>query len=118
LLDHGFCRRSSDSDLYIYRTNTTLIIIALYVDDILLTSSSTELIFSTKDFLEQTFEMSDIGDGTVALYLKAECIQVPDRIYISQRGYCKQILETFGMLDAHASSTPMVKRPRLLSNMQ
>jgi hypothetical protein len=88
------------------------------VDDILLIGSSIDFIFSTKDLLEQTFEMSDIGDGTVALYLKAECVQVPKGIFMLQRGYCKQILETFGMLDAHAVCTPMVERPRLLTNMQ
>jgi hypothetical protein len=92
--------------------------LALYVDDILITGSSSSLIFSTKALLEATFEMSEIGDGTVALYLKAECIHVANGIFMSQRGYCHQILETFGMLDAHAVSTPMVERPRLLSNMQ
>jgi hypothetical protein len=88
------------------------------VDDILLTGSCSDLIFSTKNLLEATFEMSDIGDGTVALYLKAECVQVPAGIFMSQRGYYKQILETFGLLDTHDVSTPMVERPHLLSNMQ
>jgi hypothetical protein len=95
-----------------------IIILALYVDDMLLTGSSTALIMSTKKLLEENFEMSDIGDGTVAMYLKAECINLPTGIFMTQRGYCRQILELFSMLDAHAVSTPMVERPRLLTDMQ
>jgi hypothetical protein len=66
-----------------------IVIIALYIDDMLFTSSSTNLIISTKCLLETNFEMSDIGDGTIVLYLKAECIHVPQGIFMPQRGYYK-----------------------------
>jgi hypothetical protein len=114
----GFERGIGDTNLYRHSTETTIILIALYVDDILLTGSSTSAITTVKDRLESSFEMSELSDGTIVLYLKAELVQVPSGIFMTQRGYCCQILETFGLFTAHPVSTPMVDKPRLLSNMQ
>jgi hypothetical protein len=118
LLLQNFHRGDGDSNLYIFQKTGHVIIIALYVDDLLITGSSLDLILSIKRQLETTFEMSDMGDGTVALYLKAECVQVPKGIFMTQRGYCKQILETFGMSHTHPVTTPMLARPKLFTNMQ
>jgi hypothetical protein len=118
LTAHGFERGDGDSNLYWLVVNSDVVLLALYIDDILLTGSSSDLILSIKCQLEIHFEMSDMGDGTVALYLKVELVQVPSGIFMTQRGYCKKILETFNMLDAHGVSTPMVDRPHLLTDMQ
>jgi hypothetical protein len=37
---------------------------------------------------------------------------------MTQRGYCKQILETFGMSHTHPVTTPMLAQPKLFTNMQ
>jgi hypothetical protein len=114
----GFECGTGDTNLYRHSTETAIILIALYVDDILLTRSSASAITMVKDCLESSFEMSKLSDGTIALYLKTELVQVPSGIFMIQRGYCCQILETFGLFTAHPVSTPMVDRPCLLSNMQ
>lgn len=59
-----------------------------------------------------------MSDGSVTLYLKAELLQVSSGVFITQRGYCKQVLETFDLLNSNPISTPMEERPRLISNMQ
>ena len=79
------------------------------MDVIFLTSTSIDLILAIKRLLKTTFEMSEIGDRIVALYLQAECVHVPQGIFMSQRGYCQQILELFGMQDTHLVSTPMIE---------
>ena len=117
-IEHNFNHGNGDTNLYIHTEGDQTVILALYVDDILLTGSSIELILSTKSVLETTFEMSEIGDGTIALYLQVECICIPQGIFMSQRGYCRQILEQFGMMNVHQVATPMIEYPRLVSNMQ
>ena len=115
LIQQGFTRGTCDSNLYIYCLGHDIVLLALYVDDILLTGSSSQLCSSTKPLLETNFEMSD---GLVTLYLKAELLQVLSGVFIPQKGYCKQVLETFGLLNSNPISTPMAERPRLISNMQ
>jgi hypothetical protein len=85
----GFERGCGDTNLYRQSSTTAIILIALYVDDILLTRSSVLAITSVKDRLETSFEMSEFSDGTIALYLQAELAQVPSGIFITQRGYCR-----------------------------
>jgi hypothetical protein len=114
----GFERGVGDTNLYRQSSTTATLLLALYVDDILLTGSSISQIMSVKAHLESSFEMSELGDGIFALYLKAKLAQVPSGIFMTQRGYCRQILETFGLFAAHPVSTPMVDKPRLISNMQ
>jgi hypothetical protein len=118
LVLQNFHRGVGDSNLYILQQLQDLIIIALYVDDLLLIGSSVDSILSVKQKLETTFEMSDIGDGTMALYLKAEIIEVPKGIFMTQWGYCKQILETFGMTQTTPVTTPMLAKPKLFTNME
>lgn len=57
--------------------------------------------------------MSELENEDVTLYLKAECVQVREGIFMSQRGYPRHILECFDMLECQALATPMVERPRL-----
>ena len=118
LIQQGFTRGTCDSNLYRYCLGHDIVLLALYVDDILLTGSSSQLCSSIKSLLETNFEMSEMSDGSVTLYLKAELLQVSSGVFIIQRGYCKQVLETFGLLNSNPISTPMAERPRLMSNMQ
>ena len=48
-----------------------------------------------------------MSDGSVTLYLKIKLFQVSIGLFITQRGYCKQVIETFGLLNLDPISTPM-----------
>ena len=61
LLSLGFSHCLSDSIVYILRKDNELIILVLYVDDLILTGSSTILIDKVKFDLQQQFDMAYLG---------------------------------------------------------
>ena len=61
LLAIGFSRCHSDNTIYTKRVDGQLIILVLYVDDLILTSSDPKLINHVKSSLKKKFDMTDLG---------------------------------------------------------
>jgi hypothetical protein len=79
----GFERGIGDTNIYRYSIETAIILIALYIDHILLIGSSASAIMTVKDCLESSFEMTELDDSTIVLYLKVELTQVPFGIFMT-----------------------------------
>ena len=62
LLSLGFVEAKADTSLFIYRRGTDTVYLLLYVDDIVLTASSVELLCRTIGALQQEFAMKDLGE--------------------------------------------------------
>jgi hypothetical protein len=58
----GFLPSASDVSLFIYKNGSQLTYLLLYVDDIILTPSSSELLHSITSRLCVEFAMTDLGD--------------------------------------------------------
>jgi hypothetical protein len=61
--------------------------------------------------------MSKLNEGDIILYLRAESIQIPDGIILTQRGYAWKILKTFGMQQCSPISTSMIKKLKLKTDI-
>ena len=61
LLDIGFSRCHFDPNVYTKKVGNHIIILVLYVDDLILTSSDPKLLTHVKCSLKQNFEMPDLG---------------------------------------------------------
>jgi hypothetical protein len=61
LLHLGFTEAKTDSSLFIYRSGTETAYLLLYVDDIVLTASSSNLLRRTISALQQEFSLKDLG---------------------------------------------------------
>jgi hypothetical protein len=57
----GFVEAKSDTSLFIYRCGDDTIFLLLYVDDIVLTTSTADLLQRTIVALQQEFAMKDLG---------------------------------------------------------
>ncbi|GJZ07935.1 ribonuclease H-like domain-containing protein [Tanacetum coccineum] len=57
----GFYHSRCDSSLFIYRQGSQIAYLLLYVDDIILTASSTALLQQIIDSLHKEFDMTDLG---------------------------------------------------------
>lgn len=79
----GFVKSLSESTLYINGDQANFIVISLYVDDLLVTSSNVELIQQFKDDMMQVFEMTDLGE--MSYFLGMQVKQNEGDIFISQR---------------------------------
>jgi hypothetical protein len=57
----GFIEAKSDTSLFIFHHGSDIVYLLLYVDDIILTASSTELLRHTSSALQWKFAMKDLG---------------------------------------------------------
>jgi hypothetical protein len=61
LLTLGFVEARSDTSLFVFRRSADKVYLLLYVDDIVLTASSTTLLQHTISALKREFTMKDIS---------------------------------------------------------
>lgn len=101
-----FTKSLSEPCVYYKSNNGSIIIIALYVDDILLfsTSNSNEKA-EIKKKLRTEFEITDLGPAKYILGMKI--CKHKDMITLDQSGYIERVLQKFKMEDCKPSATPM-----------
>jgi len=62
LISIGFQVSSSDSSLYVKKTERGIVVIVIYVDDLIVTGDSGHDIASVKEMLCAEFDMKDLGE--------------------------------------------------------
>ncbi|KAA0037194.1 Retrovirus-related Pol polyprotein from transposon TNT 1-94 [Cucumis melo var. makuwa] len=114
LSSHGFHQSKSDYSLFTRGHGHDFVALLVYVDDILLTRSSLQIINSVKEVLKGHFKLKDLGQAKY--FLGLELSRSQQGIMISQRKYYLQILEDTGFLEAEPATTPMDPNLKLLKN--
>jgi hypothetical protein len=107
----GFIEAKSDTSLFIFRRDSTTVYLLLYVDDIILTASSTELMRRTISALQQEFAMKDLGPLHHFLSITIE--RRPDGLFLHQRTYMLDILKRAVMADYNLCTTPVDLQTKL-----
>lgn len=82
----------------------TFVALLVYVDDVLLAGPNEDEIVRLKVFLDEKFTIKDLG--CARYFLGMEIARGDAGIYLSQRKYILDILDTAGLLGAHAAATP------------
>jgi hypothetical protein len=90
-LDHALYRRANDDGF---------LVVGVYVDDLIITGTSSDIIHMFKQEMQTLFQMSDLGP--LSYYLGIEVSQEKDRITVCQSSYAKKILETAGMSECNS----------------
>lgn len=99
LLKYGFVQSASDSFLFI---------LLLYVDDIILTGNSQDILHAFLHDLQVTFAMKDLG--SLSYFLGIEVTKTATGLHLSQAKYISDVLEKSGMGTCKPSSTPVALR--------
>ena len=107
LLKEGFENNPICPCVFIKKSDSGFVIIAVYVDDLNLVGTPEE-IRRTATYLKNEFEMKDLGKTKFCLGLQLE--HLPNGILIHQSNYTEKVLKHFYMDKAHPLSTPMVVR--------
>ncbi|KAL8154792.1 hypothetical protein AgCh_000232 [Apium graveolens] len=105
LLAVGFTHSKADYSLYIKVSPTSITLILIYVDDLLISVNCDTSITSLKSVLCSTFHMKDLG--FVTYFLGLEIDRTTNGFFISQKKYVLDPLEEFGMLNATPLKLPM-----------
>ncbi|XP_048623648.1 uncharacterized mitochondrial protein AtMg00810-like [Brassica napus] len=85
-----FTKCTKEPAVYQKKQKGELLIIAIYVDDLIVTGTSLNVIKQFKDDMSRSFEMSDLE--MLTYYLGIEVTQGADGIHIKQEGYTQVIL--------------------------
>ncbi|TYK08583.1 Retrovirus-related Pol polyprotein from transposon TNT 1-94 [Cucumis melo var. makuwa] len=111
LLSLGFLKSLSESTLYVKHNGTSILIVSLYVDDLLVTGNNAYHIQNFKWEMMKMFEMTDLE--LMSYFLGIEIKQGQGEVFICQKKYAKEILKKFKMDECKAVSTPMNQKEKL-----
>jgi hypothetical protein len=103
-----------DTSLFTFCRGSDMIYLLLYVDDIILTASSTELLHRTISALQREFTMKDLGPLHHFLGITIE--RRSDDLFLHQRTYTLDILKHAVMVDCKPCTTPVDLQAKLVGD--
>jgi hypothetical protein len=107
----GFVPSKADISLFVYIKASVTIYLLVYVDDIIVTSSSPKAIDALLMDLKSEFAIKDLGD--LHFFLSIEVKKMSDGLLLSQSKYADGLLRKAGMLACKPMSTPMSTSEKL-----
>lgn len=105
LIELGFERCPYENAVYSKGTGDDCLLVAVYVDDLLITGANGMKIKEFKQQMEENFEMTDLGK--LCYYLGIEVNQRKGVIELKQSGYAMKLLERAGMRECNPVKFPM-----------
>ena len=103
LLASQFTCYHSNPTIYIQPHGADLLILVIYVDDLIITSSSSSMKQSVKQALREQFEMTDVG--LLHSFLALQVVQSSNGITILQQKFALDMLQRFNMFDCNLAPT-------------
>ncbi|KAK1653449.1 hypothetical protein QYE76_071254 [Lolium multiflorum] len=105
LQDFGFIPSKADTSLFLYNKSGVTIFVLIYVDDIIVTSSSDRAITALLQDLNAHFAIKDLG--ALHFFLGIEVQRTADGLLLTQAKYAHDLLAKVGMLDCKPAPTPL-----------
>jgi histone deacetylase 1/2 len=109
----GFKATRSDSSLFTFSRGSDAAYLLLYVDDIVLTASSTTLLQRIVAQLTGEFAMKDLG--ALHYFLGIRVTRTDAGFFLSQSQYAEEILERAGMDNCKSAPSPVDTKSKLPS---
>ena len=101
----GFVPSKSHTSLFIYNKFNTSMFVLIYVDDIIVTSSSDEAISGLLKDLGAEFALKDLGE--LHYFLGIEVKQHKDGLLLSQEKYATDLVRKAGLQGCKPTPTPL-----------
>ena len=107
----GLIPSKADTSLFIYNKSNTSMFLLIYVDDIIVTSSSNEAVAGLLRDLSVEFALKDLGD--LHFFLGIEVQKHGDDLHLSQEKYATDLVKRAGLQGCKPSSTPLSSSEKL-----
>jgi len=107
----GFTQSLCDNSLFIYKQGTSTTYLLLYVDDIVLASSSDDLHTTIISKLKSEFSMTDLGP--LNYFLGITVTHHSDGLFLSQQKYATEIIARANMSSCKSANTPVDTKSKL-----
>jgi hypothetical protein len=107
----GFVASVTDTSLFVLRSAADTAYLLLYVDDIIVTASSSAFLQHLLARLHSEFAMTDLDD--LHFFLGIAVRRSSTGLFLSQRQYAVDLLQRAGMSDCHPCTTPIDTQAKL-----
>lgn len=107
LIEFGLKRSMADQCIYFYVTDSKILIVAIYVDDILVFSNDVQAEQSLVNELNERFNMKDLGHVSSVLGIRVTRDRKAGVISLDQMQYIADVLKRFNMDECKSASAPM-----------
>lgn len=107
----GFVPSKADTSLFYFRKGSHLMFMLVYVDDIIVASTSSTLTDALLRQLDQDFAIKDLGD--LHYFLGIEVKRSRGELFLTQERYATSILEKVNMNQCKPISTPLATTEKL-----
>lgn len=105
LYELGFSASKADTSLFIYSEGDTVIYILVYVDDIIILSSSDHAVIMLIQNLKADFPIKGLGDLNYFLGVSIRKTE-NEGLILSQHNYIRDLLKKYNMTDYKGVATP------------
>ena len=101
----GYSRGKVDLTLFTKYDNKDILLVQIYVDDIIFSSTKSSLCKKFSNLMTKQFEMSLMGE--LKFFLRLQIIQASEEIFINQFKYIKDLLKKYQMDNLKPINAPM-----------
>nr|GEV77925.1 hypothetical protein [Tanacetum cinerariifolium] len=116
LLSQKFSKGTVDRTLFIKREEKDILLVKIYVNDIIFSSTKPDLCKSFSKIMCSKFNMSMMGK--LSFFLGLHISQSPRSIILNQSKYALESLKKYGMETCDPMDTPMVEKSKLDKDLQ
>ncbi|GJV26687.1 retrovirus-related pol polyprotein from transposon TNT 1-94 [Tanacetum coccineum] len=106
LISQHFFKGVVDPTLFTRKAGNKLLLVQIYVDDIIFTSTNTALCNEFANLMTTKFKVSMMGK--MPFFLGLQISQSPRGIFLNQSKYAFKIIKKYGLLTSESIDTPMV----------
>jgi histone deacetylase 1/2 len=107
----GFVPSQADTSLFVFGKKGVTIYMLIYVDDIIITGSSQQVVSNLMKKLRESFAVKDLGD--LSYFLGIEVTRTDSGIALTQAKYAADLLKPVNMHNCKDIATPMSSSERL-----
>jgi hypothetical protein len=111
LLQLSFCASKTGTSLFVFHSGKVQIFVLIYVDDIIVASSSSTAIDALPNDLRHDFALKDLDQ--LSYFLGIEVQRCPDGLVVTHNKYTLDILAHAGMKNCKPTSTPLPTNEKL-----
>lgn len=111
LTQMGCHNSTADTSIFIYLHGVHILYVLVYVDDIIITGSSSSLVTACIHVLASRFSLKEPTD--LHYFLGIEVTHTSKGLHLMQKKYIVDLLTKMHMLDAKPVSTPQATSPKL-----
>nr|GEY95520.1 retrovirus-related Pol polyprotein from transposon TNT 1-94 [Tanacetum cinerariifolium] len=111
LLSQNFTKGTVDPTLFVRRKGHDILLVQIYVDDIIFSSTKLDLCETFSKIMCSKFQMSMMGKLSFLLGLQIS--QSPRGIFLNQSKYALELIKKYGMETCEPTDTPMVEKSKL-----